>query len=165
MGETPPTSDIGIDQMIDALSLYPSAVKVAIANSEDRLIDVIGQVHSNQAAIRSMKKSAVSEINDGEKGKRWLAVVSGAYKRSYNTQGLLAKLTPKDGTLASTLGFLLTSGVITLKWNWTPLKKLMRETDVQFKIIKREVADGDPEYDIGEYWEAGNPTYKPVEEE
>jgi hypothetical protein len=164
MGETPPTSDVGVDQMIDALSLYPAAVKVAIAHSEDRLVDVIGQVHSNQALIRSMKKSAISEIGDGEQGKRWKAEIGGSYKRSYNTQSLLAKLTPKDGTLASTLAFLMQTGVIKIQWNWTPLKKLMRETAVQFKIIKREVADGDPEYDIGEYWESSNPTYKPIEE-
>ena len=163
MGESPPTSDVGIDQMIDAISLYPQAVKLAITNSEDRLVDVIGQVHSNQARIRDMKKHAISEIHDGEKGKRWYAEVGGSYKRSYNTQSLLAKLGSQGSGLAATLQFLLQTGVIEIKWNWTPLKKLIRErTDI--KIIKREVADGDPEYDIGEYWDPSNPTYKPVEE-
>ena len=163
MGDNPPVSDVGIDQMIDALSLYPQAVKLAIVNSEDRLVDVIGQVHSNQAQIRDMKKHAISEIDNGEQGKRWRAEIGGSYKRSYNTQSLLAKLTDKGGSLASTLAFLMQTGVIKIQWNWTPLNKLIRGNS-DIKIIKREIEDGDPEYDIGEYWDPSNPTYKPVEE-
>lgn len=163
MGDSTPTSDVGIDQMIDAISLYPAAVKLAITNSEDRLVDVIGQVHSNQARIREMKKGAVSEIGDGERGKRWMAVIGGSYERSYNTQSLLSKLTAEGSTLAQTLAFLLQTGVITIKWNWTPLKKLIRDRS-DIRIIKKEISDGDPEWDIGEYWKSGNPTYKPIEE-
>jgi len=163
MGDNPPVSDVGIDQMIDAIALYPQAVKLAITHSEDRLVDVIGQVHSNQARIREMKKHAISEIGDGEQGKRWKAEVGGSYKRSYNTSSLLAKLQEGTTGLAATLQFLLQAGVIKITWNWTPLKKLIRERN-DIKIIKREVADGDPEYDIGEYWDPSNPTYKPIEE-
>ena len=163
MGDTPPTSDVGIDQMIDAISLYPQAVKLAITNSEDRLVDVIGQVHSNQARIRDMKKGAISEIGDGERGKRWMAVIGGSYKRSYNTSSLLAKLMSADGSLATTLQFLLQTGVISITWNWTPLKKLIRDKP-EIRIIKKEISDGDPKWDIGEYWQSGNPTYKAIEE-
>lgn len=163
MGDNPPARAPSIDEQIDMLAAYPSAVKHAIVNSEDRLVDVIGQVHSNQARIREIKRHAISEIDDGEKGKRWKAEVGGSYKRSYNTESLLAKLSEGHASLAHALAFLLQTGVIKLQWNWTPLKKLIRERN-DIKIIKREVADGDPEYDIGEYWDPSNPTYKPVEE-
>jgi len=160
----PPSSGRSIDEQISALSGYPAMVKRAIIEAEDRLIDVIAQVHSNQSRVRELKRGATAEINDGDQGRSWYVEVGQSATRSYNTQSLLAKLTPPDGSIASTLQFLLTSGVIDIKWNWTPLKKLARRERLQLAIAQHEIADGDPEYDIGEYWKQGYPTYKPIEE-
>jgi len=160
MGDTP----ITFDEQLDLIAKYPQAVKAATLAAEDRLVDLVGTVSSNQARIREWKKGATAEMSDGEKGRRWFAVQGGSYQRSYNTQSLLAKLTDEDGTLASTLAYLLQSGVITLKWNWTPLKKLIRER-TNIRIIKKEIDDGDPDWDIGEWWKSGYISFKPVENE
>ena len=161
MGDTP----ITFDEQLDLIAKYPQAVKAATLAAEDRLVDLVGTVSSNQAAIREWKKGATAEMSDGERGKRWMAVQKGAYQRSYNTDMLLAKLARTDGgTLASTLAFLLQTKVITLKWNWTPLKKLIRER-MDIRIIKKEIEDGDLEWDIGEWWKPGYLSFKPVETE
>ncbi len=150
-----------LDEQLELLAKYPAAVKAATIDAEDRLVDVLGTVHSVQSQLAEWKKNTVSEVSDGERGRMWFTKQGGTYQRSYNTSSLLVKLMPEGGSLAQTLAMLLRLNVISIKWNWMPLKKLIRDRS-DIRIIKKEIEDGDPEWDIGEWWKSGYMSYKPV---
>ncbi len=84
-------------------------------------------------------------------------------ERSYNTTGLLSLFAAQTGSLASALAYLLNNNVISIEWHWSKLKKQLRLDGLSIRISEKEIEDGDPDYDIGEYFVDGYPTYKPVE--
>lgn len=155
--------NLSLDERLDLLAKYPAAVKAAIIDSEDRLVDVLGTVHSVQAQIQKLKLDASTELDYSDTGRRWQADQDGKNQRTYNTQSLLAKLSD-GGALGTTLRWLMHLGVISIKWNWEPLQKLIRDRD-DINFVKHDIDDGDPEHDIGEWWKYGRHTYTPVEED
>ena len=153
-----------LDEQLELLAKFPQAVKAAALDAEDRLVDVLGTVSSVSSAVASWKRGAVSEVVDGEKGRDWVAKAGGSYKRSYNTTGLLSLISKEmQWSVAQTLGFMLNENMIEIKWKWTPLNKFLRDNNILALIIKREVEDGDEKFHIGEVWDSGYLSYKPIE--
>ncbi len=152
-----------LDTKLALLEQYPAAVKQAIIAAGDDLVDVIGTVHSNQARIREIKRNAVSELEPGDTGSRWRMEQGNAAKRSYNDSALLMKLSDEESIL-KTLMFLIQTGVVKLSWSYTNLMKLVRSEGIDLSIAQHEIADGDDQFDIGEIWAMGSPSFKPVDD-
>jgi hypothetical protein len=152
-------------ERIDVLESVPKLLHDAILEAEgDELIDVLGTANSIQTRIGSIKRLAATEVVDGEHGSKWRFEQGRKGVRSYNTNGLLAAIRQQAGldSLQSVITFLLGRGVVTLKWNWQPLEKLIKQYNLDLRVGRREVEDGDPDYEIGEYWTNASPSYKAV---
>jgi len=153
-----------LDEQLELLAKFPQAVKAAAMDAEDRMVDVLGTVSSVTSSVASWKRGVVAEVVDGEKGRDWVAKAGGSWKRSYNTTGLLTLISGEmDWSLPQTLAFLLNNDIVRLEWRWTPLNKFLRDNNILSLIIKREVEDGDVKFHIGEVWDAGYLSYKPIE--
>lgn len=152
-------------ERIVALNTVPGLVQQAILEAEgDELIDVLGTANSIQSQIGTIKRTAASEISDGDHGERWEFTQGREAKRSYNTDGLFTRMLedlPIED-LPHLLMFLMGRGVIRFNWQWTPLLKLIKEYNLDLKTVRREIEDGDPDYEIGEYWKDASPSYKAV---
>ena len=162
MGDTPVT----FDEQLRLIAMYPAAVKQAALNSEDRLVDLVGIVHSNQSAIRGMKRGWMAEIEDGDRGHNYEIQIPAPRDRSYNTSALLEKLMAAgEMTLPQLLQYLVMSDVIRINWQWTNLKRELRVAGIGVRIAGHEIADGDPDWDIGEIDGKGSPKFVPLETE
>jgi hypothetical protein len=146
---------------------FPTLVNTAIQTApDDRMIDVLGEVNSVATRIGALKRLAASEVHDGDHGEQWQVEQKRRGKRSYNTSGLLHNIGNQLGwghTL-QLLMQLIQAGVITLKWNWSPLKELIQNENLDLRRATHEIEDDDPDYDYGEYWEDANPRYIPIKE-
>jgi hypothetical protein len=156
------------DDYFDEIRGFPSTVKLAIEHApDDRLVDVLGEVNSVATRIGALKRIAASEVHDGDHGEQWQVEQKRRGKRSYNTGGLLYQLGEQmyyTNTLALLMD-MISLGVISLKWNWSPLKELMQQHNLDLRRATHEIEDDDPDYDYGEYWEDANPRYVPIEKE
>jgi len=152
-------------ERIVALNTVPGLVQQAILEAEgDELIDVLGTANSIQSQIGAIKRTAASEVSNGDHGGQWEFVQGRKAERSYNTDGLLSSLREELGyeELPHLLMFLMGRGIIRLNWQWTPLLKLIKENNLDLRTARHEIEDGDPDYEIGEYWKAGSPKYEAV---
>jgi len=151
-----------------ALNTVPGLVKQAILEAEGgELIDVLGTANSIQSQIGAIKRTAAAEVTDGEHGDRWRFEQGRKANRTYNTNGLLATLRDEleFEELQQVLIFLLNRDVIRLNWQWSKLTKLVKEHNLDLKVARHEITDGDPEYDMGEWWTAASPSYEVVDAE
>jgi hypothetical protein len=155
------------DVLLGAITGFPAVVNAVIqAAPDDRMIDVLGEVNSVATQIGQIKRRAASEVHDGDHGETWQVEQKRRGKRSYNTGGLLYQLGEQlhyTNTLALLMD-MISLGVITLKWNWSPLKELMQQHNLDLRRATHEIEDDDPDYDYGEYWEDANPRYIPIKE-
>ena len=155
-------------ERIVALNTVPGLVKQAILEAEgDELIDVLGTANSIQSQIGVIKRNAASEVSDGDHGDKWRFEQGRKANRSYNTNGMLATLRDELGfeELQHVLIFLLNRDVIRINWQWSKLQKLTKEFNLDLKVARNEVVDGDPEYDMGEWWSAASPSYEVIDAE
>jgi len=144
----------------------PRVAKAAVmaARNDDELADTVGTLNSVRAAIQQLKVSTQTELPDGAGGSRWLYTAERKSHRSYNTSSLILKAMNAIGSpnFGQALRFLIEKGVITIKWNWTPLQQLIRDHNIEVTVVRHEIEDGDPNADIGEWWDDGKHTLKPV---
>lgn len=155
-------------ERIVALNTVPGLVKQAILEAEDdELIDVLGTANSIQSQIGDIKRTAAAEVSDGDHGKAWAFEQGRKAERSYNTQGLFTRLLEEIDVedLPHLIVWLMGRDVIRLSWQWTPLLKLIKEFNLDLKITRHEIEDGDPDFEIGEYWKPASPSYKAVTDE
>ncbi len=154
-------------ERLDLIRSMPNIAKEAILEADGtQLVDVLGDINATATKLGAVKRSAAAEVVDGEQGVRWRYSQSMAGKRSYNTNGLLSTISSQLGhrTLQETLMFLMSEDVIRVTWQWSPLKKLVREHNLVLRMARREVEDGDPDFDYGEYWVRGSAKYEAVED-
>jgi len=155
-----------LDDALDLLEKYPVAMKMAIRDAGERLPDVIGVMHSNQAQIRDMKRIYASELEDGEAGSRWQVELAPKNDYSYNTQGILAAFLGEwEGTLAELLVFLIHRDVLRPDWQLTKLRNLATEMGVSLTTAGKEIEDGDNKAQIGKIKGKAYPKFLPVTEE
>ena len=164
MADTP----LDFDTVVEMIEEFPKQVKWAIEHApEDRMVDMLGTINSVATAINVAKRRAASEIQDGDHGKTWVAEQGRKGMRSYNTSSLLriiADTFEQSENMLATLMYLLGAEVITIKWSWTNLSNLIRKENLDLRVARHEITDGDPEYDIGEFWTDGPVRYVPREE-
>ena len=160
---------LDFDTVVEMIEQFPAQVKWAIEHApEDRLVDVLGTINSTATAIGVAKRRAASEIVDGDHGETWEVEQGRKGMRSYNTSSLLVTLTRqlRYGTdILATLQYLLSRKIITISWSWSNLDKLIRNNNIELITARHEVVDGDPEYDMGEYWIDGPVKYVPIKKE
>lgn len=150
-----------------ALRTVPSIAKQAILEAEgDEIVDVLGTLNSVQSQIGRIKLNAASEVETETAGSEWQYERSRKGVRSYNNSGMFTTLMGQlsfDGLLPL-LMHLLELDVIRLSWQWSNLEKLLHGNDVFLRTAHHEVAEGDPDYDMGTYWTDGSASYKRVED-
>jgi hypothetical protein len=156
------------EALLVQITEFPALVSTTIQIApDDRMIDVLGEVNSVATRIGGLKRLAASEVHDGDHGQRWQVEQKRRGKRSYNTGGLLHNI-GEQLSYANTLALLMdmiSLGVITLRWNWSPLKELIQANNLDLRRATHEIEDDDPEFDYGEFWEDANPRYVPIEKE
>jgi hypothetical protein len=161
------TAEEAFASSLEKIKWFPTVVQTAIELApDDRLVDVLGEINSVATRIGGLKRKAASEVQTGDHGQEWAVEQKMKGVRSYNTGGLLHNL-GEQLNYANTLALLMDMiglGVITLKWNWSPLKELIQNNNLDLRRATHEIEDDDPEYDYGEYWEDANPRYIPIKE-
>ena len=158
-------TEMTIDEMLDMLERYPAAVKGTISVAGDRLVDVIGVVHSNQAQIRDQKRLAMSELEPAV-GQRWSMEQGRQAKRTYNTPGILAAILAKwEGDLLSLLLHLQAIDVLRFGWQWSKLDQFAYSLALPLTKAPTEISDDDPKYLVGEVWGPASPKFEPVMDE
>ena len=126
---------------------------------DDELVDVAGEVAKVTRDLTEFVRNLKSEMAPAAVGKSYQATESRSAKRSYNTQGLLAKFVASYGdaydettTVFTALQVLMDLDVVRLTWRWTELQNAAIEFDVPLTIVRHEIEDGDPDADVGEVW-------------
>jgi hypothetical protein len=155
------------EALFERIVEFPTVVNTAIQIApDDRMIDVLGEVNSVATRIGALKRTAASEVHDGDHGETWQVEQKRRGKRSYNTSGLLHNIGDQLGwgDTLHLLMRLIDLGVISMKWNWSPLKELIQNENLDLRRATHEIEDDDPDYDYGEYWEDANPRYIPIKE-
>lgn len=156
------------EALLEQITEFPALVNTAIQIApDDRLVDVLGEVNSVATRIGGMKRKAASEVQTGDHGQEWAVEQKMKGVRSYNTGGLLFNIGEQMG-IASTvqlIGVLMQAKVISLKWNWSPLKQLIQTNNLDLRRATHEIEDDNPDYDYGEYWVDGPVRYLPQERE
>lgn len=157
-----------VTKWIGVLKYMPDQVRKAIAAAEDtaELVDVLGTVHSVTAIISGIKRRAASEVESGDAGRRWYLQRGRVAKRTYNDMSLILKFQQawKHKSATMTIGELIDEGVLELKWNWTPLDKLISEYEMTLSSVTgRSVTSGD-DYDVGIEWGNKSPSYVALDE-
>lgn len=158
----------GFEDLLDTISRVPKTAHdiVLAAEGEEEIVDALGTIRSIEVGLADVRKMGASEIEPGAAGHRFRFEQSQSAKRSYNTQGLLAKfMAASDRDLISTLRMLMEEDVVRVSWQYTNLKKAARKWGVSLTTAHDEIQDGDPNADIGEVWKHGYPKYVAVEPE
>lgn len=158
-----------IEDRLDHIEHFPVLVKEAIvhARGEADLVDILGTVRAAERGMQNERRRADAEIPPGTNGNRFVMEQGRAAKRSYNTPSLLGLFLKElmHDSLVTTLSYLLAKGIITIKWNWTPLQKETRDRGIGLRVARHEITDGDLDWDIGEVWGDGYPSYRRLKEE
>ena len=156
------------DDRLEEIAAFPRFVKATLiaADGDEQLVDALGAINSTQTAIGGLKLGAASEVESETEGSTWRYEQTRKGMRSFNNAGMFATLM-RDldfESLSNLLRFLMERDIIRLTWQWTKLEKLLRHQDIALRIAHEEVSEGDPDYDMGEYWKAGSAGYKRLEE-
>ncbi|MHC1588593.1 MAG: hypothetical protein ACXQS1_02110 [Methermicoccaceae archaeon] len=141
---------------------YPKTVQAAIMEAKDdaEMVDVIGTIKEVERRYKPYVSMGISEIEFEPKvplaGEERAAEVGNVCSRSYNTPRLMRLLQDHGLTVLD----LLDMGIITIKWNWTPLKGLLKRKDIEYTIVDKEVSEmGEADGDIGENWNQTRPKW------
>ena len=157
------------DDRLEEIAAFPQFVKATFlaADSDEQLVDALGMVNSTQTAIGGIKLGAASEIETETEGAMWRYEQGRKGMRSFNNAGMFATLMRELDfeSLTNLLLFLMERDIIRLTWQWSKLEKLLRIRNIQLRIADHQISDGDPDFEMGEYWETGSTSYKRLEED
>jgi len=158
-----------VENYLEKIGEFPALCKESIvaSTSTSDLVDILGAINSTQTAIGKIKLTAASEVESEDTGERWRYEQPQRGVRSYNNSGMFSSLMQQLGyeSLVPLLQFLLDADVIRIQWMWSNLEKLIHNRDVWLRTASHEIKEGDPAFDMGEYWVRGSAGYKPVEGE
>ena len=155
------------DTVVEMIEEFPAQVRWAIEHApDDRLVDVLATINSTATQINVEKRRAASEVQDGDHGETWKVEQGRKGVRSFNTSNLVTKIGIQLGHVTSweTIRMLLFDKVIKIEWSWSNLEKLIRVHNLDLAVARHEIEDGDPEFDIGEFYVDGYKKYLPREE-
>jgi len=152
------------DDRLDEIAAFPQFVKATLlaADGDGEIVDALGTINSTQTAIGNIKLGTAAEVETETEGKQWLYEQSRKGMRSFNNAGMFVTLMRELDfeSLTNLLLFLMERDIIRLTWQWTKLEKLLRIRNIDLRIAHHEVSEGDPDYDMGEYWKPGSSSYK-----
>lgn len=153
---------------LDAIDAFPKACKQVImfADTDEKMVDALGTINSAAQRAQEEKRLAAVELNDDIEGQRWASEFKyGKYERWFNTPGLLRILMPAldYDSISKLLLYLYQNDVIRIQWQWSKLKKLINHNNIDVHIVKRQIDDDDPDAEVGELYNKGNPSYTPIE--
>ena len=155
------------DTVVEMIEEFPAQVRWAIEHApDDRLIDVLATINSTATQINVEKRRAASEVQDGDHGDTWKVEQGRKGMRSFNTAGLLATIGKRmrHTSTWTTLKMLMDTGVVKIEWSWSKLETFMKATNVELRMARHEIEEGDPDYDYGEFYVDGYKKYVPREE-
>lgn len=157
---------VDFDTVVEMIEEFPRQVKWAIEHApEGRMIDVLATINHVATAINIEKRRAASEVQADDHGETWKVEQGRKGMRSYNTEGIIGLVaeTYQIGPFKS-MRLLMNRGVLRLSWSWSELDKLIRSENLELRVARHEIEDGDPDYDMGEYWVDGPVRYVPNKE-
>ena len=157
------------DDRLDEIAAFPQFVKATLleADGDSQLVDALGTINSVQTSIGSIKLGTAAEVETETEGSYWRYEQSRKGMRSFNNAGMFVTLMREleFESLTNLLLFLMERDIIRLTWQWTKLEKLLRIRNINLRTAQHEVSEGDPDYDMGEYWKSGSSSYKRMEED
>jgi hypothetical protein len=160
--------ELEFNTVIEGIEQFPRQVKWALAHApENRMVDVLGTINSVATAINIAKRSAASEMHAGDTGETWEVEQGRRGMRSYNTSGMLSTIGNhmQHSQVWTTIKMLMDTGVLKLEWSWTNLEKLIKVMNLDLRVARHEIEEGDPDYDMGEYWDDAPVKYVPRKKE
>ena len=120
---------------------------------EAELVDAVGAIDYLIKQLRTIRNGLLAETPPKAKGLNYRAVESRKATRTYNTQGLLAKMMERlDTDAAGAVRYLMEHDAVRLTWRWTELKDVSHRVGLTMVVAPREIEDGDPEALVGETW-------------
>lgn len=120
---------------------------------ESELLDVIGDTEVVIRMLQDLVGMLKSELPAKTTTARYKESGGRSAKRSYNTDRILGRLASGlDGGLFGALRHAVEQDALRLTWRWTELKRLYETLDLPMTVVRHEIADGDPDADVGEVW-------------
>jgi hypothetical protein len=146
---------------LSQIQSFPKVVKETILQTpEDELVDVLATINSVQSQIGRLKLEAASEIEPDTSGNEWVYTQPMKGVRSYNDNGMLVALMKAlNMDLVPLIAFLIDGDVLRLSWQYSNLLKVVRRENIVLRTAQWEIKNGDPDYDMGEYWIHGSAGY------
>lgn len=153
---------VRLKRALDELEKYPKLVKAALMESkkDTEMVDVIGTIKAVERAYKPMVAGAITEVaplaGGAMRGETHHVETKRSATRSYNTPRLMKLMQDNGFTILD----LLDIGVITIQWNWTPLKQFVKRQGIELTIVEKEVPEmGKADGDVGEWWKDGYPRW------
>ncbi len=157
------------DDRLEEIAAFPQFVKATLlkADGEGQLVDALGTINATQSAIGSIKLNTAVEVEAETEGAKYRYEQSQKGMRSFNNGGMfLTLMVALDyKSLVNLLKFLMERDIVRLSWQWTKLEKLLRIRNITLRVASHEISEGDPDFDMGEYWKPGSQGYKRLEED
>lgn len=121
------------------------------------MADAIGQINELRALAQDIVTGLKAEAPEGQVGQMYQLKRDGAYQRSYNIQGLMAKrLVSSPENEAIGIGDIILEwfdeGVLSKALRWTQLNQWANKHNVTLTVAKHEITDGDVDAEVGEVW-------------
>ncbi len=151
---------------LEAIATEATRASTLARNDQD-LAELAGTLNSATKRLSEGKQAAQSELGDLPiVGSTWTYNPGGRKaQRSFNTDGLLIKFADAlDAPLLNTLMMLVDQDVLRITWQWSKLKAAAQTHDITLTVAQHEIANGDPDADVGETWGPGYPSYSPTPE-
>ena len=118
--------------------------------TEGDMPDVAGAIRFAETRLADTRRDLLAEAPNYQKGHAYQIVTSRPNERSYNEPGIFT-VTQEVGVSFLDL---INAGALTLKWNWTQLKKFFYDHDIEFRTVYHELRDEEKVPDgphVGEY--------------
>jgi len=147
---------------LDEVEKIPDIIKAAIteAKKDSEIVDVIGTIKSVERIYKPYVAGAIVEVaptaGGSMRGELHHVETKRSAERSYNTPRLMKLMQDSGFTILD----LIDRGVLTLKWNWTPLKSFVKKHGIKLTIVEKEVPElGKADGEVGEWWRDGYPRW------
>lgn len=133
---------------------------------EGAMPDMIGLVNEIRAKAQDLVGMLKVESDVG-KGHMYELKRDGAYTRSYNMNGLIKRRMDAEPGVspADVLAEMWDEGVLSPLLRWTQLNQWATSHNVTITVAQHEIADGDEEAEVGEYWKPKPLKVQPLEAE
>lgn len=112
--------------------------------------DELGRIDRAIRTLTQIKRASLDELEGPVSGEEYRVSEANSANRSYNTARLLSEFDRRNWQLPD----LVREGAITLKWNWTKLRRVANLADLTLEVSHHEVDnDGDMDGEmLGETW-------------